>query len=275
MPDDEVVDSSSTEESPEVADQEPEGEELASAETTEESAPSDEESSEPVEGESAAAPEAARSSVKRGNADTRIKKLTARNRELERELQQFRQGQQETQKPAALEPPKKPKLADYDDLSLYEKDVEKYGTDVEAYAAAKVERDRQEKAAAEAKAKAEGTAREAWEKKLQDTLKRRPDFDVESAIAEVRPSVVMNGFFVRSKIGPDILAYLQDNPDEADRIRVIQDPFEAHEELLGIQAQLSERIHGKQKSAPKVPSYVRGAGSSPARERSAEDVLYR
>lgn len=278
MPDDEVVDSSSTEESPEVADQEPEGEELASAETTEESAPSDEETSEPVEGESAAAPEAARSSAKRGNADTRIKKLVAQNRALEQELAQFKQGQP-AQKAPELVKPKKPVLADYDDLDRYDRDVEKYGTDMEAYTVAKTERDRVEKSAADAKAKAEATARDSWQKKVKDTLKRRPDFDVDTAVAEVRPqesrSGVLSAFLARSSLGPDILAHLQDHPEEADRIRAIQDPFEAHEELLEIQAQLSERIHGNRKPAPKVPNYVKGAGSSPAKERSAADVLYR
>ena len=272
MTDEEQTESSPVE-SPEVAEQEPEEVETAQAESVEESATSSEETSEPAEGESAVAPEAAKSSAKRSNAETRIRKLTGRLKELERALAEREQVQAKGT-PDLVEP-SRPKLSDFDDLEKYEKAVETYAVDLRTYAERKAVAEREQKAKAESEEQAKTKARQTWEQRVADTVKRVPDFDADAAMREVNPSQVMSGFLVHSKIGPDVLAYLQDNPDDADRIRGIADPFEAHEELLQIQATISERIHGKQKSAPKVPNYVKGAGASPAKERSAADVLYR
>ena len=272
MPDEERVDSSSTEESQAVAEPEPETETVAEEPESAESATAEgEASSEPVEGESAEAPEASQP-VKRSNFETRVRKLTGKIKDLERKLaESSKQGES---KSAELEEPKVPVLEDYDDLTKFGADVAAFPAKHKAWAMESAKRELEQKAQADALEKERAVTAESWAKREKDTKKRVPDFNTDEAIAEVEPNQVMSGFFVESPIGPDVLAYLQDNPKEAERIKGISNPFSAHRELIKIEAAVSERIQGKSKPAPKVPGYIKGTGASPAKGKDAADVLY-
>lgn len=252
-------------ESPDAGASEPQGETPEQPEGTESATVEASESTDKAD-ESVSAPEAAKRSD-RSNAETRIKQLTARNRDLERKL--AASGQRPPTEIAPAAEPTKPKLDEFDSIEKYEVAQDEYVTKLTEY--------REKKAVEKHEAGRKATAaREAWDKRAGETARRHPEFDTNSALAGVNPTPAMDGYIVRSPVGPDILHYLHENPDEADRIRGMDDPFDAVHELVVIGMNLSDQIKGiKAKTAPpKPPKLVDGAGTSPAKAKSLEEVFY-
>lgn len=223
--------------------------------------------------ESVSAPEAAKRSER--NAETRIKQLTARNKALERRLAEGQKPAPAKEAPAKLAEPAKPQFENFNTIEEYEVARDDYAEKLASY---RVDKDRGEREAArvaEERTKNEQKALETWNKRAEETAKRVPDFNTQEAIETVAPTDVMDGFFVNSQIGPDILNHLHQNPDEAERIRGLT-PYDAVRELVRIEATLSDQIKGiKAKTAPpKPPRLVDGAGTSPTKAKSMEEVFY-
>jgi len=207
-------------------------------------------------------------------AEKRIKQLTAKIKALEAKIAA---PAQKAQEPAALQEPKEPSIDDFEDYSEYQGALKKFKEDVAKYA---VEKDRleRERAAAEAKNQEEAKKQwEAWDKKVQATKARNPEFDTKSYWEAIQPSQAMDAFFQYSEIGPDVMSALYDDPDEAERIRDLH-PIAQVIELDKIARKLSNQIKGlKPKPSGEkggVPSYVTGGGAAPIKPKSAADVLY-
>lgn len=273
MPNEEQAESLAAE-SPDPGASEPQGETPEQPEGTESATVEASESTTEAD-ESVSAPEAARRSD-RSNAETRIKQLTARNKALERRLAE---GQKPAPKPAEtqakLTEPVKPSFANFDSIEEYEAARDGYEEKLRAYAVDKDRSEREAARVAEERTKNEQKALETWNKRAVETAKRNPDFNTRDAMEVVAPTDVMDGFFVDSEIGPDILNHLHQNPDEAERIRGLT-PYKAVRELVLLESTLSDQIKGtKAKTAPpKPPKLVDGAGTSPAKAKSLEEVFY-
>lgn len=235
--------------------------------------------SEPAKGESVPASDAAKRSD-RTNAETRIKQLDARNKASERkiaELERRLTGQgapKETADKPKLTEPVRPNFGDFDTIGAYDAAITDYDKKAREYAVAT---DRQERDVARAKeeaTKSQQQAMESWNKRTEETKKRNPDFDPVAAIETVSPSDTMNGFLHDSKVGPDVLDHLYQNPDDAERIRSLS-PWDAARELIRIESTISDQIKGiKAKTAPRPPRLVDGAGASPVAPKSMEEVFY-
>jgi hypothetical protein len=211
-------------------------------------------------------------------AEKRIKQLLAENKRLKQNLP-AQPAKPQTPAPAALEAPVKPKQDDFDSYEKFEAAKDDYSEKLADYKAKKAIADhetaRETQRQKDEAAKAKQAAETAWEQRVEDTLTRLPEFDAEAAISEVDPTPAMEGFLVRSKIGPDVLAHLQENPDDAKRIRELEDPYEVASEMRDIERSLQDQIKGlKKPSAPKPPSYVSGGGSPATKPLSHADVLY-
>jgi hypothetical protein len=208
-------------------------------------------------------------------AEKRIKQLLAENRRLK---QQQPAAPKAPEAAAELQAPVKPKQEDFDSYEKFEAAKDDYVELLADFKAQKAIADRETARETQRKqdeaAKAKKAAESAWDVRLEETVKRNPDFDAAAAVSEVDPTPAMEGFLVRSKIGPDVLLHLQQNPDDAERIRGLEDPYEVASEMRDIERTLQDQIKGITKhTAPKPPSYV-GGGGSPVTPRSAADVLY-
>lgn len=239
---------------------EPEGEESATSEATESE-----------QDESVSAPEAAKP-LEGSKAERRIRQLTAQVRALQR---QQGQGPQMQQQPQFMPQPVRPKLDQYDIIEDYDKALDKYEGDSRMFA---IQQDRvaqMQRSQAEAQTKQLSELRETWEKRSERITKVNPEFNVVEALGRIEPSPTMDSFFLDSEVGPELLDYLDTNPDDADRIRDMS-PFKAVRELIKLEERLSLQMKGikTQPSLVKVPGKASGRASAPAGPKTAADVLY-
>jgi len=237
----------------------------------EESATSDQPES---QDETSEASETSKSSGKETKgAEQRIKQLTAKVKTLERKLTESNQQRPQATK---ITKPTAPKLEDYDDITRFNEDLTKHEEAVRKYAVEEARIQAEQKAADE-KQKAQTQEQvKAWNKKAADTLKRDPDFDTMPYFDAVQPTPPMDALMQDSDIGPDLLSYLNANPDEADRLRELP-PIKAIREMIKLESQISNRIKGikpkESASKTKPPGYVRGS-AAPTQAKSAADLLY-
>ncbi len=243
------------------------------AEKEEESAASAEKS-ESDEGESAQPPEGAEQERSgRSNAETRIKQLTAQVRAMERQFAAMQQPQQAGT--MRMAPPVRPDLETFAGTAEeYKSALDKYDQQARQFA---IEQDRVQRKfqdEQELRAKFEKEALVSWDKRSSRLLKANPKFDARMALSVVQPNPTTDGFFVESEVGPEILHYLYENPDEADRIRDMA-PYKAIRELVKLENRFADQIKGiKSKPAPKPPAAVTGRASAPAAPKTAADILY-
>jgi hypothetical protein len=294
MPDEEIA-ASSTAETPEApetppepqepASQEPEGQGIFDEEKTapaEEAKPSEE--SAPSEPESEKSDESVSSSEdaeppveeKTGSkAERRIKQLTAQLKTLERQMEEkFNQPPPRQ----AIKEPVKPKLDDFETVEAYDSALEKWKVEDRQYA---IEQDRiqqKQKRVQEEQEKAAKQARETWDKNATRILKVNPEFTnveefTKKALNVVQPNATTDGFLVDSPVGPEILNYLYENPEDAETIRNLQ-PYKAFRELVKLENKLSDQAKGIKKPVPRPPATVRGQAAAPSAPKTAADVLY-
>ena len=221
--------------------------------------------------ESVSASEAAKRPEGRDNAERRIKQLDHKVKELTKQLASIKPAEIKTK----LTEPTKPKLEAFEDITQYEAAIDKYAKDMRQYG---VESDRQEREVATQRSQTEAlekVAKEAWDNAETATVKRVPEYNRKEALATVEPSPTMDGFFVDSEIGPDVLWHLSENPDLADKIRELP-PYRAVRELIAIEAKLSSQIKGirKPNAAGKPGGYVSGTGGNQSKPKRAADILY-
>jgi hypothetical protein len=248
--------------------QTPEVEESAPEPEAEESAPSKPET---------AAPEAARPveehrSIK---AEKRIKQLSAKLEEMERRL-----AENSKSKEAAIPRPLKPKLESFETVEAFDKALDEWVSSEKSYESkSAVERDRQEREQKVLDEKRKADAAEFqknWNKREVEARKRIPDFDTKTAMetVEVAPGSTMDFFLANSEIGPDVLHYLAQHDDEADKIKDLN-PDKAYRALIKLEEQVSLQIKGiKQKPATKPPKYVSDQGSAPLSPKNDYDIIY-
>ena len=255
----------------------------APAEDKKESAPSEEAKSEPEskeeKAESKAEPEPAKeeseeeTSPKPGSkAERRIKQLTAQLKAVERQVAELQKPKADV--PGQMREPEKPSLSNFQTVEEYDTALEKYKTDYGKYVVEQDRMQRQKEAQEAAEKKLKEEIKTNWDKRADKVIKTNPEFDTEKYIAAVAPNDVTSGFLTDSEIGPHMLNYLYENPDEADKLRDMG-PFAAARALTKLEDKISEQIKGiKHKTAPKPPPTVAGRASAPAAPKSLADILY-
>jgi hypothetical protein len=228
------------------------------------------------EGESVSSSEEAKHSEGR-NAQKRINQLTAQLRQVERKLAEVSKVK-EAEAPKYIEPVK-PTQEKFDTWDEYNQALDKYVSDMRDYTAkTAVENDRKtrsEQAARDEQEKTQKAAKDAWDKRAEATKARNPDFDTVTCLEVVQPNPALDAFFVDSPLGPDVLAYLAEHTDEAEKMRDLS-PLQTLRAAIAIEQKIEPQIKGiKTKGEPpKPPGYVSGKASSPAKPKNAADVLY-
>jgi len=187
-------------------------------------------------------------------AEKRIKQLSAKLREAEREAAYLR-GVAEGKKPEekAPEPEVQPTLT----AKPNRDDFEDYDEYVEALTDYKLE---QRQAEATRKAQAETEAARAaekeanWSKQVSEVAKSRPDFhEVVTSNRALPINKVMADAIKESEHGAEVAYWLGKNPEQASRIAGLT-PFAAVREIGRIEERLTSS-----KSAPTEPKRITGA----------------
>ena len=274
-----MADENEAESSPAIEDStdimtENEPEESSTPENTEPEAESTSEEGE-IEASTVDAGKSENGNGKKGNkgAERRIKQLTAKLKAMEERLN----APKPTESPDAkdLKEPSAPKVDQFETWDAYETAQNEFLKQRDEYVAEKTRREQKvatQKANQEEQKKkilAEITKREV------KTMQRNPDYDRNEAYSTVRPSPTMDGFFVDSDIGPDMLWELHNDPDEADRIRELS-PWKQVRELVRFEDRLSSQIKGTSKASSKsTPTYVDDKGASPKTEEPLWEKLYK
>lgn len=266
MPDEAVAESSSAEtevtesatEQVETSAQTEEGAEAVAAESTTES-----------KDESVSASEAAKRSEP-SKAERRIKQLDAKVKELSKQLSQYKPAE----KSQATEPVE-PQLENFQTVEEFQAASKEFKGKYKDFVLEQAAQEAQAKTQREQQAAVEKVAQEAWEKSEKATIKRNAEYNRETALETVQPSPTMDGFFVDSEVGPDLLWHLSENPDVADKIRDLP-PYRAVRELIALEAKLTAQIKGirKPNAAGKPGGYVSGTGSGPGKPKTAEEIFY-
>lgn len=256
-----------------------EPEKTAPAETPEESATPDKPESDKTD-ESVPASEAAKR-PDGSKAEARIRQLTAKLKNVERQLQET------TQRVAAPPPqapvaPAKPKLDQFETVEAYDSAIEKWKDDSVKYEASiAVERDRQTrayKAQQEELSKQQQEIATNWQKRVE---KAAPQIaDLKDALDDAAQGLIprnetMDGFILDSDYGPVILHHLWQNPDEAEKIAAMP-PYKAVREMHNLELRVANQVKGiNPKSSTVVPPRtVRGKDSPAPKPKSLEDLLY-
>jgi hypothetical protein len=244
----------------------------------EESAPSDDKPE--SQDENAAAPEAAKQrSDSEARASETAKKQAIEIRTLKRELRKVQEQvkTRPSETPKLVDPPE-PELENYSDIDDFKRDHGEWKTKHDAYVKHQVLSERKAAETKESQEKQLRANQDAWTKKEAETKKRTPGYtNVQELYEEVQPSDVMGDFIARQEIGPDMIWHLRENPDIADRLRDIADPYQAVEELINLRNTLANQIKGIKPKAPATfpPRAVNGGSAGIPKPKALEDLLYR
>jgi hypothetical protein len=276
MPDEELAESSTaeTEAKEESESSEPQSEASQTEKTDAEPESAEEsetpEASESKKDESVSSPEEAKRPEAKRNAETRIKQLTAKMRAMERQMSAM-QTQTPQTTPITKEPVR-PKLSDFDTVEAFEAANEQYDVNVRKFAAEKAIIERDQKARQEADQKTVQEAISAFNKRAERIAKENPDFNVREYSQAIDPNPTTDGFLLESDVGPEILSYLYENPEEAE-LRGLP-PFKCARELFKLESKFSDQVKGIKKPVAKPPNYVSGKGASVTTPKSAADIIY-
>lgn len=278
------IETTETPEAPEPSEPEesPEAEETEKTETTEEreeSEPSETESDEDESGETESASDAEEGSEKEkpkeGKAARTIKKLKRQN-----QLLRQRMGAELPAGPKAEEAlGTEPKLPNWETFEGTPEEFSKAAADAQTKRDEwVVKRDRQQRQVQErqqAQAKTDAEVKQKWNIQSKRVAKANPEFDTVEYLQLVQPGPIMDGFLARSNVGAEILNYLGDNLDEAEKINRM-DPYDAVMALGGLQQRFSDRIKGIRISGKggKPPPQVPGSQTGIHKEKDILDVMY-
>ena len=208
--------------------------------------------------------------------ERRIKQLTAKWRSEQEARQALEKRLNEPEQESVdLKEPEKPSIENFEKWDEYQKAETEYLEKRDKWVAEKAKQDKV-KADNEAKRKA---TEERLQKEIQrqeiETLNRYPEYDRSEALQTVQPNQVMRWMLQTSKIGPDILWNLHEDPDEVDRIQGL-DEGDQMRAMFEIEKKLLNRINGKK--APKKkppPEYVDDKGAVPDKQEYVWDKLYK
>jgi hypothetical protein len=188
--------------------------------------------------------------------------------------------------PATIAEPVEPAPPDLANLDYEQAQAAmlKYTKDVAAYGRAVMEYSKQaaSREVAQAQIKAEAAARlreqeardasmkTAWQKEVERGLKADPDF-VEICDVTVGPvlsALGMAPLVANSGVGPEMMIYLDEHPEELNRIKTLPNPVAVAEALGEVKATVRAAISGKNRPAappppalPNPPATVGGSGT--------------
>ena len=216
----------------------------------------------------------------------------ARARTAEEELRQLK-AVAVSPPPAAAQPapkeikepvePQAPDLTEMD-YEAAQKAMLQYSKDVAAYSRAVKDYSKQvaEREVAQARIALETERRTAeqtkaiearkvkWQAEVQRGLKVEPDFAeiCDKTVGPVLSALGMDGLIIGSGVGPEMMIWLDDNPEEFNRIKALPSPVEVAEALgevkatvKAIAAQKKQRSPAASPALPPPPATVGGAGS--------------
>jgi hypothetical protein len=185
--------------------------------------------------------------------------------------------------PQGLLRPTRPKVADFEDYDAYETALDQYEESLADYKAAQrieaerasQQRQQQEQAIEQRNAQ----VKQAWETRVSETVNRRPDFTEVVAAAEIALKPIsdevnpeMNNYILNSRIGPDLVYHLAQNPAEVQRIAQLG-PYDAMRELALIEHSLSQALRApltkKITAAKPPPTELTGTNKAPEDEAAA------
>lgn len=240
------IDNSETEEEkPSVETEAVDGSTAADETETEEETEEEKEAREAAEAEAAEEKKAKKAMplVPRARLNEEIRK----RKELERQLAE-KDDEPETVKSAAETRPQTYCGRVKPTIDVFTADPTKYPDPYAAHAEAVGEwfaderdakREFEGRVTAAAKAREEETA--LFKATIPETLKRRPDYNDVVNGSDVQVSTLMEKFCYESEIGPDLLLYLVENPDEAERVRNMR-PRAQSAEMFALEATLMEEF---------------------------------
>lgn len=214
-------------------------------------------------------------------AEARIRQLTAKLKNTERQLQEVAQR---TVAPPPQSPtaPTKPKLDQFETVEAFDAAIEKWKDDSVKYEASiAVERDRQQRqyqAQQQELAKQQTEIASNWQKRVE---KATPQIaDLKDALNDAAQGLVprnetMDGFILDSEYGPVILHHLWQNPDEAEKIAAMP-PYKAVREMHNLELRVANQVKGINPKSSTVtpPRTVRGKDNPAPKPKSVEDLLY-
>jgi hypothetical protein len=205
------------------------------------------------------------------------KKQAIELRKVTRELRQLKEqiNSRQPDTPKLSDPPE-PTLEECDwDSEAFTQKHQEWKVKHDAYIVAADRQAQQQKAQAERQKQQQSEDQKTWNKRQAETIKRIPDYNLQEAYEEVSPTALVDGFLMRSEIGPDILWHLKENPEIVEKINGL-DPYAAVEELITLRNTLSNQIKGIKPKAPatKPVTAVKGGGAAPKKEMSIAEALY-
>ena len=206
-------------------------------------------------------------------AERRIKQLTAKVKAYE---EQLTQAQRFPQPVPMIREPVKPDIEKFDGtVEQFRQAMDKYDKEVRQYAIEQDRVQREQERQKQEQQKREAQAVADWQKREQRILKSNPEFNVSEYLTIVRPNPTMDGFLVDSEVGPEILNYYYDNPDEAEKVRTMT-PYKTMRALVKLEEKISNQVKGilPRKPGAKAVPKVSGSEAGPAREKSTADLLY-
>jgi hypothetical protein len=234
--------------------------------------PTEDATAEPVKADDAERNTDGTFKAKKPNAiQDRIDKAVAKQRDAERRAEEAERRAREYEarltpkpEPAKAEPAKADPEPTPDQFDTYEKYVKaqaKWEARQEITATLAEQRKAyeaaQERQAAEARGK-------AWQERLAATRKAIPDFDARIN-ANTVVSAPMKDLITDSPVGPEILLYLSDHPDDAQRLSTLH-PIQVIREMGKLEARLEAAHSGPAKETPKASAAkppIKPVGSSP------------
>jgi hypothetical protein len=188
-------------------------------------------------------------------AEARISKAVASQREaerkaaaLEQELAQFRQAQQPSPAPRQPEPPvarpedDEPTPDKYEGLQYDPKYIRDLSIWQVKQAWQAIAQQAQERQALEQQRAAEAAQMQAHQERVTAARQKYPDFD-----QRIRPEVPINApmahIITGSPVGPELLLYLSEFPEESQRIAQLH-PMLAIREMGKLEARCEAALHG-------------------------------
>jgi len=210
--------------------------------------------------------------VKHTGAASRIEELLAENRNLRQQLE-VRQSSPPAA-PAKVEPEKPNGEAPLDPANLTWEQFQEWQQKQIAEAT---------KRAFEEQAKQVGLtkAREAWNAQVQEATKQHADFKTQvygtNGQLKVAVHPVFDVLIPQSPLGAEILYHLATNPDLADEIQALQNPYEAGARFYQLRDELQQAKEVPTPPPPKrnlrPPATVSGTHTRP-KERTMAEVFY-
>jgi hypothetical protein len=190
-------------------------------------------------------------------------------------------------KPADKDEQTPPDPKDFDTWADYRKaEAEFNRKQTEKTVQAAIEKDRveqQRKTAEKQQREAREKALEAWDKQVEESAQRHPDFNkrVLDKQGNLRKDIVLsntlNAYIPESEVGAEMLYYLASNPKEMKRhagLKGLAGLREAVALESRIKATLGKGAPSSQRQNTKPPRQVSGGRGALPRQKSAEEVFY-